>query len=324
MQGVNAEVNKLFARSSQNYIISSRMTQGNLDLSQANPKEKDDVVARWQNLSTDLKSFQEMKKKEHTAGKGRAGDHSPPDSTSSGRPSSPGFWHHRHRSFGHKKHGHGLGSSKDQGANRSVGPDADTASLSSMSSEEAEFEMAIRESVKGTSRGNAEEDAQIEAAIRQSVRSMRDQGQGLPQPAAVVAPPEKSAAIFSDKEYEITDEEYQALIEQAIQASVGGAEAGSAPQGTDDDDEELRRAIAASKEDAKQSDTRQTEEDIVMEYVKKQSLAEEEFRLKRAATGQKSVAEGTGDKGDDDADLKRALEESLSMRHADGAGPSGT
>ena len=67
------------------------------------------------------------------------------------------------------------------------------------------------------------------------------------------------------------------------------------------DQEELARAKA-----------NRTEEDIVMEYVKKQSLAEAQFRPK--GKGKDS------DHADDDEDLKRAIEES--MRASGKAGES--
>jgi hypothetical protein len=68
--------------------------------------------------------------------------------------------------------------------------------------------------------------------------------------------------------------------------------------------------------DREQLDERQrTEEDIVFEYVKKQSLAEEEYRRAKAAgKGKAASGPGEGDGGGDeeeDEDLRRAMEESL-------------
>ncbi|EXJ90385.1 hypothetical protein A1O1_03486 [Capronia coronata CBS 617.96] len=55
-----------------------------------------------------------------------------------------------------------------------------------------------------------------------------------------------------------------------------------------DTDEELRRAITASKQDElirqESASKQKTEEEIVMEYVKKQSLLEEQLKAKRAAS----------------------------------------
>jgi len=235
----------------------------------------------------------------------------------------------------------------------------DSSSERSRNSVDAEYERAIQESVRQTSRGNAEEDAQIEEAIRQSVMAMRRQGQGLPMPGnsptqpeqatpmpTGTAVPERDINIFKDKEYEITDEEYQNLIEQAIQNSVGQGSENTAQQGGsvedaavaekraieeslqshaaqtqgttgEGDDEEMRKAIEASMQDEKQRNTERSEEDVVMEYVKKQSLAEEEYRKKHAAAGQSTGTEA------EDEDLKRAMEDSLNMSSSGGGGPSG-
>lgn len=96
----------------------------------------------------------------------------------------------------------------------------------------------------------------------------------------------------------------------------------------DQEDEDLRLALQESEEAHRQELARdKTEEEIVMEYVKKQSLAEEAFR--RAKAKGKAVSQSAdkadGGRDDDDEDLKRALEESLHMSgQSEGAGPSGS
>ena len=241
-------------------------------------------------------------------------------------------------------------------------------------SEDAEYEQAIEASVKETSRGNAEEDAMVEAAIRESIKAMRQRG-SLPEPAS--EPAEKKttdASIFEDEEYQITDEEYQTLVEQAIQQSLfnmgytsgehgsdimdhtsgntnrSTAGAGPAPathpahheedaelrraieeskrapdlpaRSNDDAEEELQRAIEASKAELERHMSQQTEEDIVLEYVKKQSLVEEEYR--RQSSKGKGKASQEAHESEDDEDLKRGLEESLRLARGDGSGPSGS
>lgn len=92
----------------------------------------------------------------------------------------------------------------------------------------------------------------------------------------------------------------------------------------EDMDKELRKAIEESRTahaaEKQRDSAAKTEEEIVMEYVKRQSLAEEELR-RRKAKG-KLPSEGNDDI--DDEDLKRALEESLRVSQTDGAGPSST
>ncbi|KAF3019246.1 hypothetical protein E8E14_003977 [Neopestalotiopsis sp. 37M] len=284
-----------------------------------------------------------------------------------------------------------------------------------------EFEQAIQTAVRETSTGDAAEDARIEQAIRTSVRELRRRSIVSLSSAAsnqsATQPPRSSGDTseiessntshygfpselkgqvpFSPDDFDdITDEEYQALIEQAVQLSVaedyrksqhvegvthGGeddddfqqaikrsqtdnvatthddkdlrkaleaSEAEHAARlkqghnGHDDDDEELKKAIEASQaaeargahgaddeeefkraleasekehqEELARAKANRTEEDIVMEYVKKQSLAEAQFRPK--GKGKDS------DHADDDEDLKRAIEES--MRASGKAGES--
>lgn len=247
-----------------------------------------------------------------------------------------------------------------------------TGSAVSQTSTDAEFERAIQASVQETSRGDAREDAMIEAAVRQSVIAVRQNGE-LPDP--VIKMSDKNYSIFEDKEYQVTDEEYQALIEKAIQQSLGAAsedvpqsqEAGSSrqkqaaiqdqplldskaaapteqaamqepydadlqraieasrhppalpPRESPTEEDEFERAIAASKEEMEREKSQRTEEDVVLEYIKKQSLAEEEYR-RQMNKGKERAPED----GQEDEDLRKALEESLRMSGHGSSGPSGT
>jgi hypothetical protein len=255
------------------------------------------------------------------------------------------------------------GSSKGGSHGTGAAPESSGSSKVAVIPEDAEFEKAIQASVKETSRGNAEEDAAIEAAIRESVLAVRQQG-SLPDPVPRVSEKlGRDPSIFQDESFQITDKEYQDLIEQAIRDSMtshtdpsyapphtGVAELDAAPSGQqsgmrdvqdqdlkramtvsmDDacasngspEDAEFRQALEASKADAEKQQSQRTEEDIVLEYIKKQSLAEEEFRKQQQAKG-KGRAEARDDDGVDDEDLKRAMEESLKMSGQDTSGPSG-
>ncbi|KAH7321377.1 family 1 glycosyltransferase [Stachybotrys elegans] len=367
MQGVHAEVSKMFAKSSQNYIIASRIAQGRNEILNATREEQQDIILRWRSLGSDLKDFNNLKKKEKTAGKS-------PASSSAMLSPEPGAsrmevpsWLRGQLSLDERRK---IRAQKEAAKKAGVQhyPDVNTSS-STLSSEDAEFERAILASVRDTSRGNAEEDAMIEAAIRESVAAVRQSG-GLPEPVRTdkssQAWPEKSPAMFQDEEYQITDEEYQALVEQAIKQSMGVLpasdmdefhetkgkypdtvvrESSAGPSGNvrdeDDedlqralaasriapalpprqvdnptDDDELQRAIEASKQDLELEQAQKTEEDVVFEYMRKQSLAEEEWR-RLAAKGK-----GPADE-DDDEEFKRALEESLKMGHGNGQHGSG-
>ncbi|KAF4450747.1 hypothetical protein F53441_6190 [Fusarium austroafricanum] len=356
MQGVNAEISKYFAKSVQNYIISSRAIQGQHEMQDATPGERDDVVQRWNNVKFDLKNFYQWKRKEKVSGKRPEEPRLNSSEVGFERPRT-GWKHTKNLSFDERKKLHADKEAWKSGFLDAPVPQSnasDASSIQTMSSEDAELERAIRASVLETSRGNSEEDAQVEAAIRESIKVV--QQRAASNEAGPL--PLKDPSIFEDADYQITDEEYQALVEQAIQQSLGNdvplpqhsgvseldatgtvphppAETASNNDDTelqraieasknqappplpprDDNDDEFERAIAASKEAMEKESNQQTEEDIVMEYVKRQSLAEEEYR--------KQMAKGKSAGGEDDEELRRAMEESLKMNRGDASGPSG-
>ncbi|KAK4672869.1 hypothetical protein QC763_106820 [Podospora pseudopauciseta] len=283
----------------------------------------------------------------------------------------------------------------ERGMSRGSGSSSTNNMLMALDDHEA-IEAAIRESVQRTSNGNPEEDAAIEQLVRASVMGMRRQaaeralaaaenqavdnrgasGQNTPpeRPPQFDAgwPVDFKGNYISDEEFtNITDEEYQALIEEAVRQSLmeeqadqrgqsyqpyyadekaalrnlqrkpvpsprdeafelPGNSGGTPPQRNsndrDDEEEQLRRALEESekefRKDKEKLQRQMTEEEIVLEYVKKQSLQEEEFKR---ATRQSGSREGKGKdvseswevlneySDEDDEDLKRALEESLRM-----------
>ncbi|KAI1484782.1 hypothetical protein F5X96DRAFT_662874 [Biscogniauxia mediterranea] len=429
MAGVHAEIRSLFAQSAHRYIIASRISQGNDDFNNASPEERDDIEARWLNVKDTMKGFHALKQKE----KGKSRDVSPSApqhatvSTESlvDEPPKTGWRHTRHLSYDERKKLQdqkkawkrkraqtGTTSSVDEGSVTPSGTDGTC-------EQDDEFERAIQNAVNETSRGNAAEDARIEQAIRSSVRVLRTRSTTASSLGSLASNgsagqdsgyysrygylpdlkhphPEKSRLPpFSPDDLEnITDEEYQALIEKAVQLSIAehqqgaismfdheeddeededfkqalqrsqteqrtvlddeeykkaieaseaehGAhpghydstqdedelrkaiEASQAEQGgRPDEEEELKRAIEESerahREELARVNSLKSEEDIVMEYVKKQSLAEEEYR--------KMAAKGKYGDTDEEEELRRALEESMKVGDAEkrggGGGPS--
>lgn len=82
-------------------------------------------------------------------------------------------------------------------------------------------------------------------------------------------------------------EEYRAVSgaqEAGIMRDIADATGANGPEHSADDDEELKKALEESershKESLKEMEKQRTEEDIVLEYVRKQSLMEEEHRRK--------------------------------------------
>lgn len=373
MQGVNAEFRNRFSKSWQNYIITSRLAQGKEDLERSSRQEQEEVTLRWVSKESDLKGYYQLKNKSKEAREGRRSppvSHLPspgPSNTrsigqplaasspaaaagpstaassgplSSGEPPKTGFRHTWSFSFDKRRQ---LRAQKDAQAAKQAAAGASAPEVAHSD----EMERAIRESVQQTSRGNAEEDAHIERAIRASLDELRlmsaavDNSRGH-DPRDV--PSSSSAAAGSPPlTYDITDEEYQALIEEAVRQSLQAQVPPHGPDGEhsgtsasnsdgDDEDEELRRALKESlvveeprhngeddeslrralqeSESAHQEKQRMeaaalNEEDVVLAYVKRQSLAEEEFRRLKAKGKEAEGAE------EQDEDLRRALEESL-------------
>lgn len=178
------------------------------------------------------------------------------------------------------------------------------------------FEHAIHASVAATSRGNVEEDMMIERAIRASIRELQSsQGSTLTDEEALnraihasIAEAGRRRSDEQNPAIAMTDEEaeHQAALEKAIQASLAKYQL-SAPRDQvvddpdTDEDENIKIAIEMSKADmSKEEATRledeqkeieqalekskkdlvktKTEEDIVLDYVRKQSLLEEEHK----------------------------------------------
>ena len=346
MQGVHAEVRNIFARSSINYIVTSRVVQGKEDLATSTTEEQRDILERWQRTGDDLKGFYTLKQKEkaglQTDGDGDRGGSS---TTLAGEPPKTGWLHTRNLSFEDRRRLHKdkeVWKQQQQQQQQQppppppqIGvPSVGTSSSGlSASVEDEEFERAIRASVKQTSRGDKAEDAQVEAAIRASLKEMRriageQSREAKPEKPQAVSAPTFAPPPGDDDLTNITDEEYQALIEEAVQRSLA-AERDAEPQATkatmttpqipdDDDDEQLRRAMEESQRQYEQElQKHKTEEDILLEHLKKQSLAEEEYSKSRGRG--KAVA----DEDSIDEDLRRAMEESLKdSGRGGGGGPS--
>jgi hypothetical protein len=87
-----------------------------------------------------------------------------------------------------------------------------------------------------------------------------------------------------------------------------------------DDDEDVKLALEKSKSEHMENMTKaQTEEQIVLEYVKKQSLAEEEHKQKVSGK-----AKEAGESEADEEALKRAIEESLKSHGGSAGDTSGS
>ncbi|KZF22019.1 glycosyltransferase family 1 protein [Xylona heveae TC161] len=288
-KGIYKEIQKFTGASTQNYIIAARTTQGYDDWKNSSYEERRDVILRWTSLQEQLQSEQQnsdplKKHLRHLSSKWRPEkDETSSSQLSTPRSQSPSSLHH---------------------ANTYPTP---------RRPDDAEFEEAIQRSVAETSQGNAEEDRMIERAIRASVsefqmardrvndedaisrsvsanvveanatrqrqpnpekdtdefpglkdaleRSLSEQGFG----SSTKEPTDTATEIASDE----NDEDFQ----RAIAASRLMMQPGEVH------DEEIRRAIEESQKDHSQHQSRQrntkAEDDIILEFVKKNSLAEQ-------------------------------------------------
>ncbi|KAH7391206.1 glycosyltransferase family 1 protein [Cadophora sp. MPI-SDFR-AT-0126] len=216
----------------------------------------------------------------------------------------------------------------------------------------AEFEHAIHASVAATSRGNAEEDAMIERAIRASIRELQSaEGSTLTDQEALERAiqasimssgrhtSEPETPTQSHQSITMTDEEaeHQAALEKAIQASLAQYKLSQEPAVVDDvdtdEDENVKLAMQMSKDEPpipsdedrmlklalqqshEDSAKAKSEEETVIEYVKKQSLLEEQHRKTKEGK-QKEVPpapvvdDEPMSKADEEA-LRKAIEESM-------------
>lgn len=284
--GIYKELQKQFGSSVQNYVVAARLAQGYEDLAASTEQQRLDAVKRWQ--ATQIELHKEKEQLKH-----------------SGSHQHCVFLRVKnaaHASFeGNKKN---TKNGKDEGMTSSSQQSAFSGDLRHTDS--ATFEEAIQQSVRATSHGNPEEDAMIERAIRVSVTELRaaaksgDEKQAIQraiQASIAEATRVREATVTGNDSapYDHNDGLHQAL-QRSVSShndqgnSIGGDEDDS---GVDtDDDENIRSAIERSQSDYQRSQEvekqspqeegylhkARTEEEIVLEYVKKQSLLEEEHR----------------------------------------------
>lgn len=334
MKGAHASIRNIFARSALNYMIASRMKQGDLELEGSSPGEQNDILVRWDRTKFDLRKWQALKVKEM---KEQGRQQKARVEVSRSRPDEQDLFTSSRTELQASRHPSSEESNllrdrmstwKGSQVNLQV-PSSERFPPSTTAHQPVpfgdEYERAIQASVAETSRGNPEEDARVEQAIRASINHLQGLGQRLPDvPVKTSQTDAKIAKSFDEEDLAITDEEYQQLIEQALKQSLSPDAPDITVQESDsdddlrrvlaqskadqssaydaDNDEDLRRALEASSrfyahktgdeelqraiEESKISHeaaigreaSAQREEDVVIEYIKKASLAEEQYR----------------------------------------------
>ncbi|KAH7142697.1 hypothetical protein B0J13DRAFT_636314 [Dactylonectria estremocensis] len=330
MQGVNAEFTNFFTRDILKHIVSSRAIQGQRESQVATPEERADVIQRWQTFKFDLKHYYVLKRKQVRTGKLPAHSQAASDSGELEAPKNGWLQSKRSLFENRKKLQTNMDSWKKGYVDVTLPEYSDGTSNPQITNwEDTEVESAIQGSAQGSSRGIVENDAVIEAAIRENITAVR---YSAPSTGSIDTST-MDMTIFDDEVYQITDEDYQYLIEKAIQESLGAQlhlvqKAGSAeldlmdtklthpyPGSNEESDAELQRAIeesrnsylvqpphldetqellhviSASEEMSQRKMSQRTEDGILMEYVKKQSLAEAEYSQQRMNGNEKSTVD---------------------------------
>jgi hypothetical protein len=198
-------------------------------------------------------------------------------------------------------------------------PGGDGASGISGGAQQVEVEQAIQASVAATSKGNLGEDLMIERALRASIRELQNFSvSSLSEQEALDCAIQASIVDIREQPHVPTakDVEFNAVLEKSIQRSLyesGGATLLAGQNSSDPDTEEeedLQLSIRAPKDLHEENESKdRTEEEIVVEYIKKQSLAEEEYR-KSMRDKQKWAP---SDDAEEEEDLGHAIEESLKI-----------
>ncbi|KAL8888808.1 MAG: hypothetical protein Q9215_003835 [Flavoplaca cf. flavocitrina] len=302
--GIYKELQKQFGSSVQNYVVAARLAQGYEDLAASTEQQRLDAVSRWQATQIELRKEKELVK--------HCGSHQHCVFLRVKNATHASFEEEKKNT----KNGNmqknpripkdgPLSRKKDDG----MIPLAQNPALSGdlRHTDSATFEEAIQHSVQATSHGNPEEDAMIERAIRASVTELQaasnsgDQYKAIQRAirASVAEATQARNAVVAGNGPDSNEKGHE--LHQALQRSMSlhnqgdraSEDEGEDDSGVDtDEDENIKTAIERSRSDHHQPQgaveqlpregehphRARTDEEIVLDYVRKQSLLEEEHR----------------------------------------------
>ena len=305
-KGIYKEIQKHFGASTENYIIAARTSQGYDDMRSSTPREREDVIARWKTVKAEVEKQKQMLKHgihidpEHCIFRKIAQEHLAKAAEKKLRK-------------GHKKTDNTAISPAPDLDIAPTSPEyhpQSSISRSSTSSDSASYEEAIQRSVAATSKGDAEQDKLIGQAIRASVQALRDASQEGAHDEALNRAVKASVAEATRVDGNTFGKDLEEALHRSLQGhsssvSSHGIDPPFDDSGIDTDDEvdvkrqplaehsktdndhvaedaELQRAIEESEKSHKEYQDhlqkQRTEEEIVLEYMKRQSLAEAKFR----------------------------------------------
>ncbi|KAL8945293.1 MAG: hypothetical protein Q9211_000169 [Gyalolechia sp. 1 TL-2023] len=313
MTGIYKELQKQVGSDVQNYIMAARTKQGYEDLAASSQQERLDVVKRWHATQIELHKEKQQLKDNHfhpsecvffrAKNAARSSREERRKHTGNGRSLKAPM---------HAVDGSSAGK-MNAGASTLARQSASGNHLAQ--ADDSTFEDAIQQSVEATSRGDPQEDAMIERAIRASVLELRaasdkcDGNQAIQRAikASVAEAAQVRAAMLSSDETAFSKDDLHLALQRSLSMHATAENPGidlPADSGADmDDDGAVRTALKGSdeKQERRNEDDMQlqnvmeqsrlahdqrvediekerTEEEIVLEYVKKQSLLEEQHR----------------------------------------------
>ncbi|KAL8731921.1 MAG: hypothetical protein Q9166_003053 [cf. Caloplaca sp. 2 TL-2023] len=320
--GIYKELQKQFGSSVQNYIVAARLAQGYEQLAASTEQQRLDVVKRWQATQVALHKEKEQVKHgvSHQQStcvflRVKNATHASLEERSKHKKNGK-----LHKDVGPPKQA-SAAPQKDVGTPLSPQHSASTSTL--MRTDSATFEEAVRQSVQATSHGNPQEDAMIERAIQASVMELRAASKSGDEDQAIQRAIQASVAEATKARREMStskkpaqtdlDDELHLALQRSMSSHPNpedGKGQGYDDSGVDtDDDENMKLALEESKSDNLRSQERdqyqqrsteesrsnsdrqqamnsgkaRTDEEIVLEYVKRQSLLEEEHRQSLAS-----------------------------------------
>ena len=324
-KGIYKELQNRLGSSVQNYIVAARTAQGYDDWRNSTEAERIDVISRWHATKVELVENKRLHQ---------------------GRSRSPrGFMKTRHMTFDERKqYAKRKNEEKENQSSgkRSLDPglEGETSYTPDIVPGQEVFEEAIRNSVAATSKGNPTEDALIERAIRASVTELQVASQEGDDDAihrAIQA--SVIEASKTDREQD-ANEKYRQQLEAALQMSMEDCQVQNAEHResakyteddsgveTDDDENikmaleesktlfnslparenmELQKALDQSRQHQETRKAERSEEEIVLDYIKRQSFAEAQHR-QRVTTKPPGIV---SDDSEHDQELQHAIEES--------------
>jgi len=330
-KGIHEEIQKLRGNNATNYILTARTTQGIIDLQKSTQAERDAIILRWKALGVERVKVKSKKKE----AKAEAKAHKKPcPFTKSEASFAPPLESEAARE---------QEELEDAPENRFIPVNADAVleiptrtntsqvrsqvpapsggQISHHGFDEEELENAITESVRQTSRGDAEQDAIIEQAIRASLADFtgthteveEEELMDRAMQASVVAHEYQQTEHTEDQaalrrvieqsmhDYHATPRvaetiEHDIDLQRAIEDSKLHQQGDIADRATgsvvhhdtlkDDDDAEYQLALQKSQEEEAERQRKEAEEEeIVLNYVKRMSMAESQYSTRRQNSG---------------------------------------